>query len=127
MMNLTSKDRATLAKLLALAGSTTHDGETVTAMKKADALVKAKGASWADVMMAKPVHVMPQPPRSHAPEERAHVTIARDLLQKGKSHINPWERGFLLGILAYRQLQPKQLETLALISRKVAAAMANAA
>lgn len=125
-MNLTPKDRSTLAKLLALAGSTTHDGETVTAMRKAEALVKSKGASWADVMLAKPVRPAPQP-SAYAHEERAHVTIAQDCLRKGRAVITPWERGFLLSIMAYRDLKPKQLETLSLISRKVAVATASAA
>lgn len=127
-MNLTRKDRVMLAKLLALAGSTTHDGETVAALRKADALVKSAGATWEDVMMANPIRIFPQHRNpSPAPEERAHVTIASDLLRKGKAFITTWERGFLLSILAYRDLKPKQLETLSLISRKVAIAMANAA
>lgn len=126
MMNLTSKDRATLAKLLALAGSTTHDGETITAMRKAEALVKSKGASWQDVMMARPVNIAPQ--YSHRTTDApAHVSIAQECLRKGRAVITQWERGFLLSILTYRDLKPKQLETLALISKKVSIAMATAA
>ena len=128
MMNLTRQNRSTLAKLLALAGSTTHDAEAVTALRKADALVKSAGASWEDVMMVNPIRIFPQsrntPP---ATAERAHVTIASDLLKRGRAYITTWERGFLLSILAYRDLKPKQLETLSLISRKVAIATANAA
>lgn len=127
MMNLSIRDRATLAKLLALAGSTTHDGETVTAMKKADELVKARGASWQDVLLVKPVRVMPQVSPNPAPQEREHVLMARDLLHKGKGIISRWERDFLTGILTYRNLSSSQMETLALISRKVALSTAKAA
>lgn len=127
MMNLSIRDRATLAKLLALAGSTTHDGETVTAMKKADELVKARGASWQDVLLVKPVRVMPQVSPNPAPQEREHVSMARDLLHKGRRVITRWEREFLTGILTYRALTPSQLETLALISRKVSLSAASAA
>lgn len=125
-MNLTRQDRLRLAKLLALAGSTDQDGEAATAARKAAALVKAAGASWEDVMLANPIRIIPQP-RNPAPEEAAHVSIARALLQKGRSYINTWEKNFLLSILAYRSLKPKQLETLSLISRKVSIATANAA
>lgn len=127
MMNLSSRDRATLAKLLALAGSTTHDGETVTAMKKADDLVKARGASWQDVLFVTPVRLAPQMSQHRPPEEREHAFMARNLLHKGRGVLNRWERDFLTGILTYKTLTASQTETLALISRKVALAAASAA
>lgn len=125
MMNLSARDRSMLAKLLALAGSTDHEGETISAMKKADALVKSKGASWEEVLLARPIYAVPQ--STPAAPEHAHVTMAQDLLRRGRKILNTWERNFLTGILAYRDLRPRQLETLALISRKVAVAAASAA
>ena len=122
MMQITRKDRETVAKLLALAGSTAHDAETVSAVRKADALVKAAGGTWADVLLVRPVYIQPQLSRHRHPAEPEHVILATDLLRRGRGIINTWERNFLTGLLGYRELRPRQLELLSLISRKVAVA-----
>lgn len=126
-MNLSIRDRETVAKLLALAGSTTHDGETVSAVKKADELIRSRGATWQDVLLVKPVRVQPQPSPGPRMTEPEHVRIASGLLQRGRKIITQWERGFLLSILGYRELKPRQLEILSLISRKVSVAGEQAA
>jgi hypothetical protein len=122
MMNLSTRDRETVAKLLALAGSTEHEGETVSAVKKADELIKSRGASWQDVLLVRPIRAEPQPSSWRRTADPEHVRIATDLLHRGRGIINDWERNFLLSILAYRELKPRQLETLSLISRKVSVA-----
>ncbi len=126
-MNLSSRDRETVAKLLALAGSTTHDGETIAAMKKADELIRTRGATWRDLLLVSPSASQLPSTAWKRPAEPPHVGQITELLQRGKGIITAWERGFLLNILAYRDLKPRQMEILASIQRKVVAATASAA
>jgi hypothetical protein len=126
-MSFSSRDRETLAKLLALAGSTTHDGETIAAMKKADDLIRTRNTTWQDVLLVRPSASQLTPSTWKRPGEPGHVAQVMELLQRGKGTINAWERGFLLNILAYRELKPRQEEILTSILRKVAAATASAA
>lgn len=118
MKVLTSTDRSTIAKLLGMVGSA-HDAEALTAARKANMLVKAKGATWVDLLTASPA---PPPPASPAPPQPHHLTEARDLLKRGKKVLTRWEHDFLLGIMSFRVLRPAQAETLDGIRRKIAAA-----
>lgn len=106
-----SSERALIAKLLGMVGSA-HDAEALTAARKAHELVTAAGTTWPDLL-----GVEDQPP------EAEHVAEARELLSRGKGIISDWERKFLVGIMAHRQLQPKQVATLNGIRAKVSAAV----
>jgi hypothetical protein len=125
-LSITTRDRETVAKILALVGSD-HDGEAIAAARKADAYIKARGATWQDLLLEKPTRIVPQPTPSRRTTQHEHVRLATDLLRRGRNIINPWERNFLLSILAYRELKPRQLETLSLISRKISLAKAHVA
>lgn len=109
---ITATDKTTLSKLLGLLSSN-HDGEVLAAAKKAQALVKDKGASWPEVLGLDPMPPAPEPD---------HLMEARDLLKRGKGHLTRWEADFLRGIMACRQLAPKQAVSLATIRAKVDAA-----
>ena len=116
-MTITPADRSMLAKLLGLVGSH-HDGEALSAARKAHALVMQRNATWLDVLAAAPQQ--PSPAADCAPpQEAGHVTIARELLGKGRGIITAWEKSFLIGIMAYHSPKPKQLDMLELIRRKV--------
>ena len=112
MSNLSSTDRSILAKVLGMLGSS-HDGEVINAARKAHELLTAKGTTWPAILGID----MEQP----APE-LYHLTLARELLGKGKSIITRWERDFLLGIMGHKVLKQKQIETLDGIAAKVEAA-----
>lgn len=106
---ITNTDRTTISKLLGLLSSH-HDSEVLAAAKKAQALVKAKGATWPEVLG---LSTTPAPP---APD---HLTEARDLLKRGRGHLTRWEHSFLLGVMSATKLAPKQVESLAAIRTKV--------
>ena len=112
-MNLSSADRSMLAKVLGMLGSA-HDGEVVNAARKAQQLLQERNATWPEVLG---LDDMPAP----APEPY-HLTLARDLLGRGKGIITRWEHNFLLGIMGHKILKQKQIETLDGIAAKVEAA-----
>lgn len=109
---ISTTDRNTIAKLLSMIGSA-HDGEALAAARKAHELVQAKGATWGEAL-----GLGEAPPVSSEPE---HVTIARDLLVRGKRSTTAWERKFLMGVLAFKSLSPHQRQTLDGIAAKVEA------
>mgnify|MGYP001350335476 CR=1 FL=1 len=112
-MSLTASDRSTISKLLGLIGSH-HDAEALAAARKAHQLVQERGATWPDVLG---LDDTPGPP-----PELYHVTLARELLGRGKGIITPWEKQFLIGIMGFKILKPKQIETLDAIAAKIDAA-----
>ena len=67
-------DRERLAKLLGMLGSE-HDGEVVTAARRADALVRTAGLTWHDVVAANGAqpHTPDEPLKAaganHSPEQ----------------------------------------------------------
>jgi len=107
---MTSNERALISKLLGMMGSA-HDAEALAAARKADEIVKAAGTTWPDLLGIEA-----------SPPEAAHVTEARELLSRGKGIITDWERKFLIGVMAHRQLQPKQAAILADLRTKISAA-----
>ena len=115
MSAISSADRLTLAKVLGMLGSA-HDGEVVNAARKAHELLAAKGVTWPAVLG---LDDMEQP----SPEPY-HLTLARDLLGRGKGIITRWEYNFLLGIMGHKILKQKQIETLDGIAAKIDAATA---
>jgi hypothetical protein len=111
MNTLSSADRSTVAKLLGLVGSH-HDAEALAAARKAHQLVQERGTTWPDVLG---LDLPPEP-------EPGHLALARDLLGRGRGLITAWEKSFLIGIMAFKTLKPKQLESLEAIRTKVTAA-----
>ena len=109
---ITTADLTTISKLLGLVGSS-HDAEALAAARKAAQLVKAKGATWPEVLG------LATTPAARPPD---HLTEARDLLKRGRGHLTRWEHSFLLGIMSATKLAPKQMESLAAIRAKVDAA-----
>ena len=109
-MNITASDRSTIAKLLGLVGSH-HDGEALSAARKAHELLRAKGATWGEVL-----GIEAQPP------EADHIAVARELLGKGRGICTRWEMDFLRGVLAFKTLSDQQQRTLDGIRDKVEAA-----
>lgn len=112
-MNLSSADLSTISKLLGLIGSH-HDAEALAAARKAHELLKAKGATWPEVLGLDDMEQLPPEPY--------HLTLARDLLGKGKGILTRWERDFLIGIMGHKVLKQRQIETLDGIAAKVDAA-----
>lgn len=106
---ITATDKSTISKLLGLIGSA-HDAEALAAARKAHQLVKARNATWQEVLG---ITTMPPPP------EPDHLTEARDLLRRGKGCLTKWERNFLIGIMAHATLKAKQAESLEAIRAKV--------
>jgi hypothetical protein len=45
-------DLKKLARILAMAGSTSHEGEALNAVRLADRLLRAAGATWDDLLVA---------------------------------------------------------------------------
>ena len=109
-MNFSSADRSMLSKVLGMLGSS-HDGEALAAARKACQLVQERGATWPEVLG---LNDMEQP----SPEPY-HLTLARELLGRGKGIITRWERDFLLGIMGHKILKQKQIETLDGIAAKI--------
>ena len=107
-MSLHASDLQKLAKLLGLVGSD-HDGEALSAARKAHQFITSKGATWHDAFGVSET-VAPAP---------AHCNIATDLLRH-KTHLTDFERRFLIGIMAHAKLSPKQTQTLETIQAKVA-------
>ena len=106
---MTSSDRATVAKLLGLIGST-HDAEALAAARKAHELVKARGITWPDLLGLDAL-----------PPEPGHIAVARDLLGKGRNICTAWELRFLRGVLAFKALSDNQRQRLEGIREKVLA------
>lgn len=112
---IVAPDRVTISKLLGLVGSH-HDGEALAAARKAHQLVTTAGMTWSEILGVADAQ----------PElEISHVAIARDLLQRGRGIITQWERGFLIGVMGFKALKPKQIEMLDTLAAKIEAAGAD--
>lgn len=111
IQQISATDRAMLAKLLGLVGSD-HDGEALSAARKAHDLLRAKGATWSDLLGLDTI-----------PAEPHHVGVARELLSRGKGICTDWEMRFLRGVLGFKTLSTHQRQTLDGIREKVDAAV----
>lgn len=100
-----------LRKLCGMLGSQ-HDGERATAAAKADALLRAAGLTWADVITAPPI--IPD----HVPRIRAWRASNTDWQRMAQfCHSRRWslsqrEREFIESALKWRQLSEKQKDWL---------------
>jgi len=100
-----------LAKLLAMLGSS-HDGEALTAARKAQEMVKASGTTWQEVLGLENTNQDPAP-------DIPHHAVALELL-KASAMLTAFERKFLQGIMAFQKLTDRQELTLKTIRAKVA-------
>lgn len=102
---LSKADKTKLGKLLNLTASN-QDAEALSAIRKANALLKRLGLSWPDLLQAEEEVARP---KIHAPE---HVEISAALLKQGKALgiITNYERNFLTGIMGFKKLSPSQQE-----------------
>jgi hypothetical protein len=113
-----------LIKLLGMTGSM-FDGEAVAAIRKANALLRDKGLTWADVITATTVESATQSGIWREPESwRDAVGICLSL---DDAPLSDWDRSFLVGILRWHSLSEKQemqlnriIETCRFHSRKAA-------
>jgi len=110
-MTIQSSDIQKLAKLLGMIGSN-HDGEALAAARKAYEMVERIGTTWPDLLQV-PVTV------DTVAEQPAHRSEAQRLLHEGKGVITDFERNFLVGIMTFQTLYPKQVELLEGIKFKV--------
>lgn len=126
MTALTAKDLDRVAKLLALAGSTTHDAEAVAAVRMANSLLKSRGASWTAILHPArlPQPVQPPPPREWRNPWVNHCETAWHLLRYAAHILTPWEERFLRSVMGYRRLSDSQRQVLDRIASKAHSAAA---
>jgi len=94
-----------LIKLLGMTGSM-FDGEAVAAIRKANALLRDKGLTWADVITATTVESVPQPGIWREPQcWRDAVGICLALTD---APLSAWDKAFLVGISGRKVLTEKQ-------------------
>lgn len=110
-MTIQHADRQKIAKLLGMLGSA-HEGEVITAARKAHKLVHKRGATWCEVIGARDTE-------RDAAQQIPHHAIVLELL-KATALLTSFERNFLRGILAFQKLTDKQEVTLETIRAKVA-------
>lgn len=111
-MTGSKRDFQKFTKLLGMVSSD-QDGEALAAARKATAWLKANNLAWPDVIRepepSEPVPAIPQ-----------HVETAKGLLtHPAAEHCTPFERNFLVGILAFQSLSAKQAELLEKLSEKL--------
>lgn len=93
---------ASIGRLVKLLGmtSSTHDGEALVAIRKANALLKQQGCTW-DEMFVTPLPADSSPAQPHHVEAETLLATRRDIL-------TDFEAEFLRGVLAFETLSPKQ-------------------
>jgi len=103
VMPLDPPTTAKLAKLLGLLGSA-YDGEVLVAARKADALVRAHGLTWGDVITPTPALVQWREPRDGDTLDTVRVCLALD-----DAPLTAWDIRFLVSISRREQpLSEKQ-------------------
>ena len=109
-----------LVKVLGMLGSA-HDGEVAAAGRRATAMVKVAGLTWAQVIA--PATPAPQPP--HRPARRWRRVISPTdgaaLCLQWPEALTGWEAGFCRSIVGKRRISAKQTVVLSRIARKVEA------
>ena len=105
---LSAELRTRIAKLLGMCGSA-HDGEVLNAARKADALVREHGTTWADVIGAGAPNVAntSDPLRGFASLE-----VACRFVLTRTPMLTAWERAFVLRLPGFTRLSAKQLSVL---------------
>jgi len=106
--NLASADRAKLAKLLCLLGSS-HQGERDAAGLAAHKLVQKHGLTWTE-LLAKPT------PKREPQFGTWRATCGE--LEK-RRELRPWERKFVTDLPGFQRISTKQRYVLNEIARRV--------
>jgi hypothetical protein len=112
-LHLTRDRLMKLAKVCSLLGSS-HDGEALSAARRADEIVRRAGVSWNEVL-APSYRALPT---SSAPPMSVAEKLA--LCSRYSSLFNPWERKFIRDLHHYRHPTPKQLALLVRLAEKIA-------
>jgi hypothetical protein len=113
-------DIAAKLEVLDMLGSA-YDGEIAAAGRRANAMVKDAGLTWAEVITP----TAPKPEQPHRPSRRWHrPTSPSDtaaLCLQWPEVLDDWETDFCRSIAAQRQISAKQAAVLAKIIGKVEA------
>ena len=120
-MSAASLDRARLAKLLGMMGST-HDGEVVAAARQAERLRADAGLTWHDIVLP----ALPSP----RPQRRGAMTLGQAIqfVLDHENALTAWESDFARSVQRARyRLSSKQIELLQRLVEKVRRAAARAA
>jgi hypothetical protein len=113
MTALAPADLGKLAKVCGLFSSS-HMGERAAAAAKADAIVRAAGLTWPDVLASN----FPAPTHSQT-SWRRELTPAVILATCGAA-LTSWEKCFLAGLVKRPNWSPKQREVLSGIQARFA-------
>src|SRR3954454_15016442 len=99
-----------LIKLLGMLGSV-HDGETLTAARMADRLVRHQlKLTWGEMVQPSPTGASGQPPRVW--HEPGTWQEAARLAAQWPECLTEWEQGFLVSVVRYRGVSEKQVAIL---------------
>ncbi len=118
-------DRDRLAKLLGMVGSD-HDGESVSAARHADRLVRQSGMSWREIVADNSPHHPLRAPVEQTDGDDLDDEI--DFCLRNLDRLNDWERRFLISLRDQRSpLSIKQKNKVAAIVDKLLRVRAEAA
>ncbi len=119
-MSAAALDREKLARVLGMLGSA-HDGEIAAAGRAADAIVRAAGLTWQEVLA-------PDGLRKVVPVRGITVNDLIETCLESEQALTGWESGFVWSLKPQRYpLSQKQLATLTEIFEKVRRTSARAA
>jgi hypothetical protein len=102
-------DLPRLAKVCGLFSSN-HVGERAEAARRADAIVKAAGLDW---------HELLTPARAHREPQRGIWRTTCEELQKRPGDLRTWERAFVADLPKFSRISTKQRYVLDEIARRV--------
>jgi hypothetical protein len=117
---LTSALASKLVKVLGMLGSA-FDGEIAAAGRRADAMVKAVGLSWGDMIV--PAAPRTEPPRRPSRRWRRPTSPSDTtaLCLQWPEALTDWEVDFCRSIVGRRRISAKQTVVLTRLARKVEA------
>ncbi len=110
MSNRTAIDLSRLGKICGLFSSD-HVGERAEAARRADAIVKAAGLTWPDLLLT--------PARAHREPQRGIWRTTCAELQKRPGDLRTWERAFVADLPKFSRISTKQRYILDEIARRV--------
>jgi hypothetical protein len=111
---------AKLAKVLGMLGSD-HDGEVVTAGRRAHAMVKGAGLTWPEVI-GPGLSSKPEPSRpGRRWREAGSASDRAALCLQWSEVLTAWETDFCRSLVCRRRISPKQTAVLARVAHKVEA------
>jgi hypothetical protein len=109
MSNRTAIDLSRLGKICGLFSSD-HVGERAEAARRADAIVKAAGLDW---------HQLLTPARAHREPQHGTWRTTCAELQKRPGGLRTWERAFVADLPKFSRISTKQRYILDEIARRV--------